>query len=476
MQFGVHADYIEYKRRCLMKKLLTLCLALLCSSCFAVLPNPHIYEWGKLVVPENYDFSASQKLEIYWEKLKSTSAAPQAIVLVNGGPGMSHDSFHRADGKGGYLKDWFYALRTDFDIYYFDQRGTGESSPLSYDILSRRNIRLYATENICRDIEELRKNVIKKDKIAVLGESYGGMVALSYAILYPDRVSKLVIHDSSPSNEYFTHMHKNFSEMLAVLDLKLPGIKQNMITSLQKFDRNEVSNAYNIQISSRDFLSLILNYTYALRGQIIIAYLVQDIVEQGRSDILDALLGSIFDRAGKRRFNSLPPAIVLVQTYEMLDEKAVAGVAGTDYQPWNYDWLLNNVLQPRRDFREYVRLTEFKGYNVISRLSKIIAPTLVLVGETDFICPPAYAQTIKNGIGSHCRLITIQNAAHSGFVEQNEYVVGKIRNFLIDYWPGYDYHEKKLVEFSSRSISREEAIQVWLEGAKRLAVDGFAGF
>ncbi|HAE39401.1 MAG TPA: hypothetical protein DCG57_12295 [Candidatus Riflebacteria bacterium] len=456
-----------------MKKLLTLGLLMLCSACFAVLPNPHIYDWGKLQVPENYHFSSSQKLEIYWEKLKSTTAAPQAIVMINGGPGMPHDSFHRATAAGGYLKDWFYALRTDFDIYYFDQRGTGNSSGLNFDILERRNVKMYGTENICRDIEELRKNVIKKDKIAVLGESYGGMVALTYAIMYPDRVSKLIIHDSSPSNQYFTHMHKNFSEMLTVLDSKLPGVRQNMLTSIQKFDNNEVSNAYNIPITSREFLSLILNYTYALRGQIILAYMVQDIATTGRSDILDAILGSILGREGDEAFKSLPPALLLVQTSEMLDEKAVAAVqAGPDYQPWNSAWL-TTVHQPRREFREYLRLNEFKGYNVISQLSKITAPTLVLAGETDFICPPAYAQTIKNNIGSHCQLVIIKNAAHSGFIEQGEFVVGKIRNFLIGYWPGYDYREKGIEEFSSRSVSREEAIQVWLEGAKRLAIGGY---
>jgi hypothetical protein len=61
-----------------------------------------------------------------------------------------------------------------------------------------------------------------------------------------------------------------------------------------------------------------------------------------------------------------------------------------------------------------------------------------------------------------------QNAAHGGFVEQNEFVVGKIRNFLTDSWPGYDYRIKRLDEFASRSISREEALNEWLEGERRL--------
>lgn len=457
-----------------MRKLLTICLLLLTSTCHAIIPNPHIYEWGKLTVPENYSYAPSQKLEIYWERLKSTSQSPQAIVMINGGPGMSHDGFHRDNGDGTYGKDWFYALRTDFDIYYFDQRGTGESSPLSYDILERRNIRLYGTQNICRDIEELRKHVIKQEKIVVLGESYGGMVALSYAIMYPDRVSRLVIHDSAPSNQYFTHMHKNFSEMLTVLDGVLPGVRQNMLTTMGKLDRNEVTNAYNIDVSSRDFLSLILNYTYSFRGQIIIAYMVQDIATLGRSDILDALLGSIFGRRDTPAFMSLPPTILLVQTHEMLDEKVAAAVeAGTDYQPWNRDWLVNNVYQPRREFRDYVRLTEFNGFDVTGKLGAITAPTLVVVGETDFICPPHFARTIQAGIGQRCRLLTIKNSSHSGFIEQNEYVVGKIRNFLSGHWPGYDYREKPLSEFTRRNVSEEEILQLWLEGARRLAIVGF---
>jgi hypothetical protein len=62
-----------------MKRMLILGMVLLCSACFAVLPNPHIYEWGKLAVPENYNFSASQKLEIYWEKLNLGIHLTQAL-------------------------------------------------------------------------------------------------------------------------------------------------------------------------------------------------------------------------------------------------------------------------------------------------------------------------------------------------------------------------------------------------------------
>lgn len=454
-----------------MQKILFLVFALYVTAASAAIPNPHIYQWGTIEVPENYSFDSKLKVNIYWEKLKADSAAPEAIVMINGGPGMEHDGFHQPDGKGGYLKDWFYALRTNFDIYYFDQRGTGKSSPLNYDILSRKDMRQYGTANICRDLEELRKNVIKKEKIAVLGESYGGMVALNYAIMYPNRVSKLIIHDSSPTNNYFTHMHKNFSEMLAILDLKIPGVRQNLIKTVQMFDAGQVDNAYGVPISGLSFLSLIINYTYSFRGQIIIARLAEDIVADGRSAILDALLGGIIGRPERASYSSIPVTILLVQCLEMFDEKNIASLKnGPDYQPWNYAWVNGAIHQSRADFKRDVRLEAFSSFNLTNQLSKITAPTLVLVGETDFICPPVYADIIKNGIGERCRVIKVKNAAHSGFVEQNEFVVGKIRDFLIGYWPGHDYRIKPIEEFLSRNVSAEEALSVWLEGARRLGL------
>lgn len=459
-----------------MKRLLVLLAILFCAAALdAAIPNPHIYEWGKVDVPENYGISAGQKIQIYWEKLKSTSDAPEAIVMINGGPGSTHDGFHRSDGKGGYLKDWFYALRTNFDIYYFDQRGNGESSSLGWDILSRHDIRHYGTENICRDIEELRKRVIKKEKIAVLGESYGGMVALSYAIMYPDRVSKLVIHDSSPSNNYFTHMHKNFSDMLGVLDVKLPGVRANMIKTVEMFDAGQVTNAYNVSLTGHQFLNIIINYTYSMRGQVILSQMAEDIALEGRSDILDAILRGLLRISQRNAFLSLRPTLLVVQTLEMLDESAIAQAkAGPAYSPWNFAWMNSAIHQPRRDFKSHVRLNEFKAFNVVSRLGRITAPALVMAGETDFICPPVYAEVMKNGIGKKCRYIKIPNAAHSGFIEQNEFVVGKIRDFLIGYWPGYDYRIKAVDEFKTRAITEEEAITEWLEGGRRLGLTSFA--
>lgn len=447
-----------------MKRLFTVLLLIVTGTCFAGIPHPEKYEWGTLTVPENYALNSGQKLQIYWEKLKSSSTTPEAIILLNGGPGMTHDGFHQATANG-YKKDWFEALRTHFDIYYFDQRGTGKSSPLSYGNLHARNYRTYGAPDISRDIEELRKNVIKKEKIAVLGESYGGMAALSYATMFPESVSKLIIHDSSPSNAYFTQMHLNFSNGLSALDQVFPGVKQNFITSVTMINNGQVSNAHGYTLTANDFLTIILSYTYSFRGQYIISLMASQIVADGKSAILDAILGSSMKIKERTSYGALPVAILLVQGIEMLDLSEVNSAG--DSSPWSKAWLMERIIQSRIDFMNDYGLTYFSGYNVISQLGKITSPALVVVGETDFICPPAYAQIMYNGI-SDCRLLRVKNAAHGGFVEQNEFVVGKVRSFLLNHYPGKDEHLKSIDEMRTRDL--DEMVEIWLEGARRLGL------
>ncbi len=60
-------------------------------------------------------------------------------------------------------------------------------------------------------------------------------------------------------------------------------------------------------------------------------------------------------------------------------------------------------------------------YDVRPRLSEIKAPTLVLVGQRDFVCSPKYATLLSAGIvGS--QLVTLERSGHFGhFEEPNEF-------------------------------------------------------
>jgi proline iminopeptidase len=94
--------------------------------------------------------------------------------LIHGGPGADHTSF----------KPTFSALSRKLQLVYFDHRGQGRSA--------RGRKETYTLDNNVEDMEALRQH-LGLDKIVVIGGSYGGMVALTYAVRYPENISHLIV-------------------------------------------------------------------------------------------------------------------------------------------------------------------------------------------------------------------------------------------------------------------------------------------
>ncbi|MEH2124102.1 alpha/beta fold hydrolase [Nostoc sp.] len=94
--------------------------------------------------------------------------------LIHGGPGADHTSF----------KPTFSTLSQKLQLVYFDHRGQGRSA--------RGLKETYTLDNNVEDMEALRQH-LGLDKIVVIGGSYGGMVALTYAVRYPQNVSHLIV-------------------------------------------------------------------------------------------------------------------------------------------------------------------------------------------------------------------------------------------------------------------------------------------
>jgi proline iminopeptidase len=98
---------------------------------------------------------------------------PVAFV-IHGGPGADHTSD----------RPTFAPLSHKLQFVYFDHRGQGRSA--------RGARETYTLDNNIEDMEALRQ-YLGLEKIVVIGSSYGGMVALSYAIRYPQNVSHLIV-------------------------------------------------------------------------------------------------------------------------------------------------------------------------------------------------------------------------------------------------------------------------------------------
>lgn len=102
------------------------------------------------------------------------------LVLINGGPGATHQAFH----------PYFSRAKEFARVIYYDQRGTGRSS-------KDETKRTYTINQAVEDLESLRK-ALHIDRWAVLGHSYGGFIAQLYALRYTRRCTKLILAGSGP--------------------------------------------------------------------------------------------------------------------------------------------------------------------------------------------------------------------------------------------------------------------------------------
>lgn len=100
------------------------------------------------------------------------------IIVLHGGPEFDHT----------YLLPELDRLADAFRLIYYDQRGRGKSV---------RNVKAddvnFASE--IDDLDRLRQ-YFQLDSVAVLGHSWGGLLAMEYAIRHPHRVSHLILMNS----------------------------------------------------------------------------------------------------------------------------------------------------------------------------------------------------------------------------------------------------------------------------------------
>jgi proline iminopeptidase len=122
----------------------------------------------------------------------------EPIYLLSGGPGISPD----------YLKGLTEHLATSNLVVVVHQRGTGlTKGPFNEEDIS---IDLY-----CRDIHAIKEK-LKHDKFILLGHSWGGMLAMHFATMFPDDLSKLLLVSSGGCNlTFFNYFGDNINAGLS---------------------------------------------------------------------------------------------------------------------------------------------------------------------------------------------------------------------------------------------------------------------
>jgi proline iminopeptidase len=105
------------------------------------------------------------------------------IIILHGGPDFDHT----------YLLPDLDRLSDSYRLVYYDQRGRGKSAPETQP----QDVTI-ATE--IEDLESLRKH-LQLYSVAILGHSWGGVLAMQYAIRYPDRVSHMILMNTAAASQ-----------------------------------------------------------------------------------------------------------------------------------------------------------------------------------------------------------------------------------------------------------------------------------
>jgi len=108
----------------------------------------------------------------------------KAIVVVHGGPVMDHS----------YFIPHLDELAGEYQLFFYDQRASGRSA-VEIDTAAMN------LAGFVEDIELLRKE-LGFEKVNLLGHSWGGLIAMKYAIKYAGNLEHLVLSSSmAPSAE-----------------------------------------------------------------------------------------------------------------------------------------------------------------------------------------------------------------------------------------------------------------------------------
>ena len=118
-----------------------------------------------------------------WTKRMGTNPGIK-ILLLNGGPGATHEYFECFEN---------FLLPQDIEFIYYDQLGCGLSD-------NPKDTSMWDLPRFVEEVEQVRKALgLNKDNFYLLGHSWGGILAMQYALKYQDNLKGLIISNMMSS-------------------------------------------------------------------------------------------------------------------------------------------------------------------------------------------------------------------------------------------------------------------------------------
>lgn len=105
------------------------------------------------------------------------------LLILHGGPGIPHD----------YLEPLAQLAHDGRDVVFYDQVGCGRST-------HPHDPSLWSVDLFVDELQNVRRG-LGLERVHILGQSWGGMLALDYVVRQPQGVAGLILADTAPSME-----------------------------------------------------------------------------------------------------------------------------------------------------------------------------------------------------------------------------------------------------------------------------------
>ena len=134
------------------------------------------------------------------------------VLLLHGGPGMTHEYFEAFDS---------YFPRAGIEYYYYDQLGSAYSDQPDEPTL-------WELPRFVEEVEQVRKALkLDKSNFYLLGHSWGGMLALEYALKYQQNLKALIISNMVPSIPAYSRYAQ---------DVLMPAMDQKALAEIKRLE------------------------------------------------------------------------------------------------------------------------------------------------------------------------------------------------------------------------------------------------
>ncbi|WP_028111744.1 alpha/beta fold hydrolase [Ferrimonas kyonanensis] len=153
-------------------------------------------------LPVDYTQPQGQTLEVFARELCDPERASERLpylVFFQGGPGFAAV---RPLSRSG----WIDRALQEYRVLLLDQRGTGLSTPIHAEALASMSLpqqvaylSQHRADNIVRDAEAIRQQLIGDVPWTILGQSFGGFCVLRYLSYAPESLTEAYITGGIPS-------------------------------------------------------------------------------------------------------------------------------------------------------------------------------------------------------------------------------------------------------------------------------------